>query len=311
MNLYKNLKTLRNEYMGKQPTEIKAFVVYDSERDYTYYHFIFSEEGVYKNKLFLESTIPDTSTLFNKILEDFIKKKRIISMEYKTLKIDRSYLGMKFVNDEGFILSVYFSDLSLPFFNWYEAFFQKEFYQKNLDYVFYLIKEGQVTHLEFLTNTKKLFHVEYVKDNFNDISHLHKQNYLEICYQKVNQCLDKKDVLFMICVLRTFLSYHLSSLKKEFVQFISKLDVVTAFMLLTYYQKGFFKLPLKYHYSDINVSKTELSFYLANCYAHLSDPLLVHYAEKFAIVDDFHDAITQFFNLESFSDENILKKSLK
>ena len=113
MNLYKNLKTLRNEYMGKQPTEIKAFVVYDSERDYTYYHFIFSEEGVSKNKLFLESTIPDTSTLFNKILEDFIKKKRIISMEYKTLKIDRSYLGMKFVNDEGFILSVYFSDLYL------------------------------------------------------------------------------------------------------------------------------------------------------------------------------------------------------
>ena len=39
-----------------------------------------------------------------------------------------------------------------------------------------------------MPDAKRLFHVEYVKDNFNDISHLHKQNYLEICYQKVNQC---------------------------------------------------------------------------------------------------------------------------
>ncbi len=311
MSLYKNLNTLRNEYIKKQPIEIKVFVVCDTKRDHMYYHFLFSEEGRVRNQPLLEKDYPDTSTLFSKIIEEFIKHKRMISMNYTTLKIDLSYLGMRFENELGYILSVYFSDLSLPFFNWYDAFFQKEFYQKNLDYVFYLISEGQVNSLEFLPYSQELLHVEYVKDNFNDISHLHKQYYLEIRYKKMNQQIDKKDILFMICSLRAFLIYHLNAFQKKVLYFLSKLDPITCFTVLTYFQKGLFKLPLKYHYSDINVSKTELFFYLAHHYAHVADSVLVDYIEKFAIVDDFHDAISQFLNLENFSDENVLKKSLK
>ncbi len=311
MTLYKNLKILREEYINRKPKEIKVFVVYDTERNYFYYHFLFSEENVLRREALLKSHYPNTVSLFNKIIEEFIQGKRIVSVEYTTLKIDCSYIGMSLVNEEGFALSVYFSDLSLPFFNWYDTFFSSAFYQENLAYAFHLISEGQVNYLDFLSNGQDVLQVHYFDDQNSSLSSFQKENYLKIQYKKVEGQINKTELCFMLCILRAFLTFHFNAFKIRFIDILSKVDGVTCFHILNAFRKGFLKLPLSYHYSSLIVSETDLKFYLSGNVAYLQDSTLVDFVEKDAIVDELHKAMAEFFNIETFSDEAVLKKSLK
>lgn len=208
MSQFYTLKEVRNEIVRSQFGKVSVFSsIHPGNKLFKdlipYYKFQVSKTNLRKETL-LKKDFPNTSSIYKMIKEDFIKGKKIISIEHKRKKLEIEYEGIQLENNKGENLEIYFSKMAMQ-----EYQKEKEKFTKIRMYDFYryarkAIKKDIVDTMTIRPSFIKRSQVLYILNNL-ETSSLLKEKYLGYHYEKGNPL----DYFIISDLIRYFINSHI------------------------------------------------------------------------------------------------------